>query len=330
MTIKLKNINNEYIIDLDLEEFYLKKDNESVSFKNKKNNDKNQYFTSFFSDDDRQKLSQLKNDGIKRLFIKVVGKDVFYSSLLGAKIFAVVKEVQALGFEADLSRLDDDIKKIVLMAFKDTGNYAPAETKKDNGFLEKVGFSTFYIWNNLKNGISFILESFQAIVNFFGGTAIYRKKDFWFCFEDCSYKAVGITVLVSFLVGLIIAFVGAIQLRSFGAEIYVASMVCIGMTRIMAAIMVGIVMAGRTGSSFAATLGTMQVNEEIDALKTLGIKIYDYLVAPRIVALVLTIPFLTILADIMGILGGAVVGVFFLDISLNSYLEYSLNVLRLL
>lgn len=81
---------------------------------------------------------------------------------------------------------------------------------------------------------------------FFPGRAIWRRKDFWFIFGDCSYKAVGIIALVSFLVGLILAFVGALQLRTFGAGIYVASMVALGMTRIMAAIMVGIIMAGRT------------------------------------------------------------------------------------
>ena len=167
------------------------------------------------------------------------------------------------------------------------------------------------------------------MLRFLIGKAIYRKKDFWFIFEDCSYKAIGITALVSFLVGLILAFVGALQLKSFGAGIYVASMVTLGMTRIMAAIMVGIIMAGRTGSSYAATLGTMQVNEEIDALKTLGIKITDYLVTPRLVCLVLTIPFLTILADALGILGGAVVGVCFLNISPTAFFDYSIKALDL-
>ncbi|MBR2273422.1 MAG: ABC transporter permease [Alphaproteobacteria bacterium] len=126
-----------------------------------------------------------------------------------------------------------------------------------------------------------------------------------------------------------LAFVGALQLKNFGAGIYVASMVTLGMTRIMAAIMVGIIMAGRTGSSYAATLGTMQVNEEIDALKTLGIKITEYLVVPRLICLVVTIPFLTLLADVLGILGGAVVGVVFLDISAAAYFDYALKALNL-
>jgi phospholipid/cholesterol/gamma-HCH transport system permease protein len=168
-----------------------------------------------------------------------------------------------------------------------------------------------------------------SVIDFIGGKAIFRKKDFWFIFADCSYKAVGIISVVSFLVGLIVAFVGAIQLKSFGAGIYVASMVSIGMTRIMSAIMVGIVMAGRTGSAFAATLGTMQVNEEIDALKTMGVKVSEYLVAPRIISLVSVMVFLTLLADVLGILGGAVVGVGFLNISSSSYFDFAFKALSL-
>lgn len=154
-----------------------------------------------------------------------------------------------------------------------------------------------------------------------------RKVDFLFALQDCSYKAVGIVSLVSFMVGLILAFVGAVQLKTFGAQIYVASLVAIGMTRIMGAIMVGIIMAGRTGASYAATIGTMQVNEEIDALKTMGIPVTDFLVLPRIMALTLAIPFLVILADFMGIVGGGFVGVLMLDIPYAEYYRYTIDAL---
>ena len=212
---------------------------------------------------------------------------------------------------------------------KKTGNTAPVINRKQINFLEEVGKKGINLYKNIKNCFSFIKEALVSVVRFCGGIAIYREKDFWFIFADCSYKAIGIISLVSFLVGLIVAFVGAIQLKNFGAGIYVASMVSIGMTRIMAAIMVGIVMAGRTGSNFAATLGTMQVNEEIDALKTLGVRISDYLVTPRIIALVSVMWILTILADVLGILGGAIVGVGFLDLSSTSYFDYALKSLSL-
>ena len=123
-----------------------------------------------------------------------------------------------------------------------------------------------------------------------------------------------IVSLISVLVGLILAFVGAIQLKMFGAQIYVADVVGIGMVRIMGAIMTGIIMAGRTGAAFAAQIGTMQVNEEIDALKTSGISPMEFLVLPRMLALIVMMPLLCLYADVMGILGGIVVGIGMLDL----------------
>ena len=231
------------------------------------------------------------------------------------------------GIKADLSRLPQDLRDLMALT-AEAANMPPVE-KQETSFLWRVGTKSATIYKSFLSSLRFIKDTLFSTIRFFSGNAIYRKKDFWFIFADCSYKAVGIVALVSFLVGLILAFVGALQLKTFGAGIYVASMVTLGMTRIMAAIMVGIIMAGRTGSSFAATLGTMQVNEEIDALKTFGIKITDYLVTPRMVCLVATIPFLTMLADVLGILGGAVVGVSFLDLTSSAYFEYSIKALEL-
>ena len=138
-------------------------------------------------------------------------------------------------------------------------------------------------------------------------------------------SSIPIVSLISFMVGLILAFVGAIQLQMFGAEVYVASLVTIAMTRIMGAIMVGIIMSGRTGASFAATIGTMQVNEEIDALKTMGINVNEFLVLPRLKALVITIPLLTMLADFSGIAGGAAVGIFALNIPYSEFFKHAYN-----
>ncbi|MCQ2740712.1 MAG: ABC transporter permease [Alphaproteobacteria bacterium] len=192
-------------------------------------------------------------------------------------------------------------------------------------FFEGIGEKGISIFETVCKAGSFLKESLVSVGRFFSGKAVMRWVDFEFSLEDCSYKAVGIVSLVSFMVGLILAFVGAIQLKMFGAQIYIASLVTIGMTRIMGAIMVGIIMAGRTGASYAATIGTMQVNEEIDALKTLGISIMDFLVLPRTLSLVLTMPFLTLLADVMGMIGGAFVAVMVLDISAVQYWQYSIN-----
>jgi phospholipid/cholesterol/gamma-HCH transport system permease protein len=151
------------------------------------------------------------------------------------------------------------------------------------------------------------------------GKAQFRRSDFLLTLQQCGVQALPIVSLISLLVGLILAFVGAVQLMMFGAQIYVASLVGIAMVRVMGAIMTGIIMAGRTGAAFAAQLGTMQVNEEIDALKTLGISPMEFLVLPRMLALTLMMPLLCLYADLMGILGGLIVGVGMLDLSAVEY-----------
>ena len=138
-----------------------------------------------------------------------------------------------------------------------------------------------------------------------------------------------IVTLISLLVGLILAFVGAVQLMMFGAQIFVADLVGIAMLRVMGAIMVGIIMAGRTGAAFAAQIGTMQVNEEIDALQTLGISPMEFLVLPRMIALIIMMPLLCVYADLMGILGGMIVGVGMLDISVVQYYQQTRAALNL-
>lgn len=276
---------------------------------------------------DSTRLQQLKERGQTKIFAETPEGQP-YASLPAAELFGLAKQIQAAGLTLDLSRLPKNIRNMLTLALK-VENRPPKDAVSQSGLLERIGKKSFIIYEQVKSALRFMHETNLSLLRFFSGRAIWRRKDFWFIFGDCSYKAVGIIALVSFLVGLILAFVGALQLRTFGAGIYVASMVALGMTRIMAAIMVGIIMAGRTGSSYAATLGTMQVNEEIDALKTLGIKISDYLVTPRLVSLVVTIPFLTLLADALGILGGAVVGVSFLDLSSSSYFDYSIKALSL-
>jgi phospholipid/cholesterol/gamma-HCH transport system permease protein len=156
---------------------------------------------------------------------------------------------------------------------------------------------------------SFVGEAALAMVNLARGRARFRRADLGLLLQECGPQALPIVSLISVLVGLILAFVGAIQLRLFGAQIYVADLVGLGMAREMGAMMTAIIMAGRTGAAFAAQLGTMQVNEEIDALRTLGLSPMDFLVLPRMLALILMTPLLAMYADLMGIIGGASVGI---------------------
>ena len=186
-------------------------------------------------------------------------------------------------------------------------------------FLANLGNQTVDLCRSAGEMLEFLGDTVIAIQRLLRGKAQYRRTDLGLIMQAVSAQALPIVSLICFLVGLILAFIGAIQLKLFGAQIYVADLVGIAMVRLMAAIMTGIVMAGRTGGAFAAQLGTMQVNQEIDALKTLGISPMEFLVLPRMVALAVMMPLLCLYANIMGILGGMVVGVGMLNIGFMEY-----------
>jgi phospholipid/cholesterol/gamma-HCH transport system permease protein len=186
-------------------------------------------------------------------------------------------------------------------------------------FLSSLGNQTVDFFQSAGEMLAFIGDTVLAVQRLLRGKAQYRRSDLGLIMQSVSAQALPIVSLICFLVGLILAFIGAIQLQLFGAQIYVADLVGIAMVRLMAAIMTGIVMAGRTGGAFAAQLGTMQVNQEIDALKTLGISPMEFLVLPRMLALALMMPLLCLYANVMGILGGMVVGVWMLDIGFIQY-----------
>jgi phospholipid/cholesterol/gamma-HCH transport system permease protein len=196
-------------------------------------------------------------------------------------------------------------------------------------FFSRVGSWAIEIGQASRELLAFIGEATVAIFKFLVGRASFRRSDLALFIQQCGADALPIITLISLLVGLILAFIGAIQLLMFGAQVYVADLVGIAMVRVMGAVMVGIVMAGRTGAAFAAQLGTMQGNEEIDALKTMGVSPMEFLVLPRMLALILMMPLLCIYADLMGVLGGLIVGVGVLDIGLLQYINQTKGALRL-
>jgi phospholipid/cholesterol/gamma-HCH transport system permease protein len=185
--------------------------------------------------------------------------------------------------------------------------------------LDRIGTATLEAVEDADRSISFLGETTQALGRFFTGRGRYRKRDLWVLVQQAGAGALGIVALVSFLLGAILAFVGAVQLQQFGAAIYVADLVGVAMARDMGALMTAIVMAGRSGAAYAAQLGSMKVNQETDALVTLGISPAEFLVAPRVIALSSMMPLLTLYAVLMGIAGGALVGTTMLDLSLTTY-----------
>jgi phospholipid/cholesterol/gamma-HCH transport system permease protein len=219
----------------------------------------------------------------------------------------------------ELEGLPHGVKRLVQLATAVPKKEDARKTVTKEPFLAKVGSDVQDFMSSAEDLIAFVGEAFVAFFRLLTGRARFRVVDFMEFLQDTGARAVPIVSLISFLVGLILAFVGILQLNLFGASIYVADLVSIAMVREMGAIMTGIIMAGRTGAAFAAQLGTMQVNEEIDALHTLSISPVEFLVLPRMMALTVMMPLLVIYADILGILGGAVVAVGVYDISMVQY-----------
>ncbi len=221
----------------------------------------------------------------------------------------------------DLSGLPDGAKRLFQLTTAVPKREGAEKSDTREPFLAKTGGAVINIAGSFKEMLDFIGDASIALLKFMTGRATYRSSDLFLIIQECGVEALAIVTLISVLIGLILAFVGAIQLAMFGAQVYVADLVAIAMLREMGAMMTGIIMAGRTGAAFAAQLGTMQVNEEIDALKTLGLQPMEFLVLPRMLALILMMPLLCIYSDLMGVLGGAVVGIGAFDITPVQYFE---------
>jgi phospholipid/cholesterol/gamma-HCH transport system permease protein len=236
--------------------------------------------------------------------------------LISIKSLCIKKEVE---YRDD--NLPDGAQRLLRLASAVPERQGARKIAKKEPFFARVGDQSIESLKSITEVLSFIGEAFVAVIRFLTGRATFRWSDLFLFLRESGSQALPIVSLISMLVGLILAFVGAIQLQTFGAQIYVADLVGIAMVRVMGAVMTGIIMAGRTGAAYAAQLGTMQVNEEIDALKTLGISPMEFLVLPRMLALSLMMPLLCVYADIMGILGGLIVGVLMLDIQPIVYLN---------
>ena len=187
------------------------------------------------------------------------------------------------------------------------------------GILDQIGRETLAMLRESR-GLDFIGDVAVAAAKAARAPFSINWGDVPHLMDRAGADSLPIVLVINFLVGLVTAFQAAVQLKQFGANIFVADLVGLSVTRELAPIMTAIIVAGRSGAAFSAELGTMRVSEEIDALRTLGLDPYGFLVFPRIIALVLVLPLLTILADVIGIAGGVLVAMFGLDITANAYL----------
>jgi phospholipid/cholesterol/gamma-HCH transport system permease protein len=243
-----------------------------------------------------------------------------WDSGLVTYLTGVIDRCQSRGIEVDQAGLPDGVRGLLRLAYAVPERQGARRTEKRVSFLQTVGEQSLDLARSTGEILAFLGESVLALGRLLRGRARFRKPDLWLIVQEAGADALPIVSLVTFLVGLILAFIGENQLARFGAKIYVADLVGLAMVIQVGAIITAIVLAGRTGAAFAAQLGTMQVNEEIDALRTLGISPMDFLVLPRMLALILMTPLLAVYANVTGILGGAFVAAIIGDLTLTEYL----------
>jgi phospholipid/cholesterol/gamma-HCH transport system permease protein len=192
-------------------------------------------------------------------------------------------------------------------------------------FFKRLGLAAIAASRGAMAMLTFVGESVLAFLKLLQGKAQFRWADAFMVMQESGPQALGIVALINFLVGMILAFIGATELQRFGAAIYTADLVAIATMREMGCIMTGIIMCGRTGAAFAAQLGTMKVNQEIEAFQTFGISPIEFLVLPRMVALILMMPALVLFANVISILGGFFVSTLMLNVTPGLYVNRTLH-----
>lgn len=197
--------------------------------------------------------------------------------------------------------------------------------RKLPGFFERTGDSTTWLFHEIVLLMLFIGDLFDSLIQ----SIIHPRSVRWdavlFYMKGAGVEGLPIVGLISILIGLIMAFMASLQLRLVGANIYVASLVTISIVRELGPIMTAIIVAGRSGSAFAAEIGTMMVNDEVDALTVMGFDPVKFLVVPKVLAAIVVVPILTLYADILGILGGLLVGVIGMDLTFHAYMQQTMN-----
>ena len=261
----------------------------------------------------------LAGDGIASLCLRAEHLGEWDSSLL-AFVVDCIRQARERGIEVETA-LPDELKKLIGLAFAVDRKKGSGRERSQESFLAWLGGRALTLPGRVGDFLSFLGDVTLSLARLVRGRSSMRSKDLFAAMYECGVGSLGIIALTNMLFGLILAFVGAVQLTNFGAQIYVAGLVGIGMLRVMGAVMVGVVMSGRVGAAYAALIGTMQVNEEVDALETMGISPTDFLVLPRMLSLAFMVPLLTVVADFMGMVGGFLVGVSILDLAPAQYID---------
>jgi len=277
----------------------------------------------------RDILSAIDSKRPHRLLLDL--SEVTYLDDFGALLLSRLRDsVLDRGGTVEMISVPHHVQQMLsLVNFDEAESCRPTFEKRKSGAISRLGAATLALTFNIRYLVSFLGSVLLAF-----GYALVRPRslrwnDTLSLMEKTGVDALPIVTMISFLLGLVMAFTAALQLRQFGATIYVASLVAIAMVSELGPIMTAIIVAGRSGSAFAAEIGTMRISEEIDALFIMGFRPTLFLAVPRILASMIVVPLLTLFADIAGILGGLLVGVMMLDLTIAAYLDQTIDSLTL-
>jgi phospholipid/cholesterol/gamma-HCH transport system permease protein len=250
----------------------------------------------------------------------------YMDSAAALALVQIEKDADYKNIQIRLVNLNDEVKGIFSVIHEDALNHLPFKSLQDKqGFVRKVGQSSQEIANNFVNFVTFIGELLVAFFYVVRHPKTLRGKDVLFYIQRAGVDGLPIVALIGALIGLIIAFMSFLQFKLIGANIYVPSLVSFAMIKELGPIMTAILVAGRSGSAYAAEIGTMMVNEEVDALHTMGFEPVRFLAIPKIIATIIVVPILTVYADFFGILGGMIIGVTSLDLTMQTYITQSIK-----
>jgi phospholipid/cholesterol/gamma-HCH transport system permease protein len=268
---------------------------------------------------------QREIDGIDFSQVREIDFDlsnvVYFDTAASIFINSLIDELAQKNISSNiLSDNKDILDTLELVAkSKKTSQKLPQEHKQS--FLSIIGKMVYLYFSGFLAFLTFIGKLFATKINSLKSLKNIRYKEIAFEMNESAIKALGIIALTSFLIGLVVAYQSAYQLKIYGANIFIVDMLGISILRELAPLMTAIVIAGRSGSAFTAQIGAMKITQELDAMKTMGFDPYLFLVIPRIIALMLTMPILIFVADIMGVFGGLLIAYIDLGISPQLFLE---------
>jgi phospholipid/cholesterol/gamma-HCH transport system permease protein len=278
-----------------------------------------------FTGDIKREISSQKVQNIAIDFSKVC----YLDSAAALAFVQIEKEAAAQKIQCRLINLNAEAKGIFSVIHGDALTRLPFKSEKSHeGLIRQVGQASLFLARDFVNFVTFIGDLLSALAHTLRHPRSLRGKDVLFYVQRAGVDGLPIVAMIGALMGLIMAFMSYLQFKQFGANIYVPALVSFAMIKELGPIMTAILVAGRSGSAFAAEIGTMVVNEEVDALQTMGFDPIRFLAVPKVLACVIVVPILTIYADLAGILGGMTIGLTTLDLTVKTYITQSIKTIQ--